>query len=379
MAGRTARRLGYLKSGQPSKMNMNPRQRVLKTLRRQGRPDRLPFEISWGAFTPSLMKVYERETGSSEPPEEYFDFDTRSIDLKPTRKTTDFRRYFAEPVAANATFDEWGCGTVPGSLEHFVEFKYHPLGGCKTPAEVAAFDWPDVTVDYRYKGHAERIAEYHRRGYAVTGELYQTIFERAWLMRGMQQLLMDFLAEPEMGHAICQCITDLRVNQSRRLAGLGVDVLRLGDDVCTQKGPMMSTDTYRTFLKERTQTIVRAAKEVNPEIMVFMHCDGRVDGIVEEYIDAGIDILNPVQPECNDLDALVKRFGSRISFWGGIGTQSVMPFGTPEEVTAEVRRIKGILGRDGGLLVAPTHILEPDVPWKNILAFIEAARSSGYQ
>ena len=83
---------------------------------------------------------------------------------------------------------------MPGSIEHFVEYKFHPLQSAATAADVRAFAWPDVTADYRYEGLAERVAEYHRRGYAVTGELYQTIFERAWLMRGMEQLLIDFLA-----------------------------------------------------------------------------------------------------------------------------------------------------------------------------------------
>jgi uroporphyrinogen decarboxylase len=357
---------------------MNSRTRVLKTLRREGKPDRLPFEISWGAFTPSLMEVYRRETDAADPPEVYFDFDTRSVDLNPTQKATDFRRFFAA-LPASAIFDEWGCGSVPGSFEHFVEYKYHPLGNCNTPAEVIAFPWPDVAAEDRYQGLAERVADFQKNGYAVTGELYQTIFERAWLMRGMQQLLMDFLAEPDIGHAVCQCITDLRIIQARRFAALGVDILRLGDDVCTQKGLMMGLETYRTFLKERTRMIIRAAKQVKPDLLVFMHCDGRVADIVEEYIDIGVDILNPVQPECNDLESLAKRFQGRISFWGGIGTQKLMPFGTPQEVSAEVRRIKDILGPDGGLLIAPTHILEPDVPWKNVLAFIDASRQCIYE
>jgi uroporphyrinogen decarboxylase len=142
---------------------------------------------------------------------------------------------------------------------------------------------------------------------------------------------------------------------------------------------MMSLETYRTFLKERTRSIIDAAKRIKPDLLVFMHCDGNVANIVEELIDIGVDILNPVQPECNDLDALAKRFRGRISFWGGIGTQSLMPFGTPRDVAAEVDRIKGILGSDGGLLAAPTHILEPDVPWDNVMAFIEASRKCIYE
>jgi uroporphyrinogen decarboxylase len=357
---------------------MNSCRRVLAALNRKEKPDRIPFEISWGAFTPSLMEVYRRETGATIAPDEYFDFDTRSVDLNPPGKRADFRHYFVEPVPSNATFDEWGCGCVPGSMEHFVEFKFHPLESIASADDVQAFPWPDVTADNRYEGLAERIDEYHRRGYAVTGELYQTIFERAWLMRGMEPLLMDFLAEPEIGHAICRCIADLRVEQARRLAALGVDVLRLGDDVCTQKGLMMSLGTYRTFLKEPTRAIIRAAKEINPDVLVFMHCDGRVKDMIEEYVDIGIDILNPLQPECNDLEEMAHRSGGRLSFWGSIGTQSTMPFGTPAHVASAVARAKHVLGREGGLLVAPTHILEPEVPWDNVLAFVEAARNSFY-
>jgi uroporphyrinogen decarboxylase len=358
---------------------MDSRTRVLKTLRREGKPDRLPFEISWGAFTPSLMEVFRRRTGAACPPEVHFDFDTRSVDLNPTRKTADFCRFFSDSLPENVMFDEWGCGSVPGSFEHFVEYKFHPLAQCKSPAEISVYPWPDITEEYRFEGLAERVAEFQRNGHAVTGELYQTIFERAWLLRGMEQLLMDFLADPEIGHAICRRIADLRIRQARKYAELGVDVLRLGDDVCTQKGLMMSLETYRAFLKEPTRQIIQAAKQVKPDLLVFMHCDGCVADIVEDFIDIGVDILNPVQPECNDLPALANRFGGRISFWGGIGTQTVMPFGAPAEVAAEVVRIMEILGPDGGLLIAPTHILEPDVPWENVTAFIEASRNCFYE
>lgn len=358
---------------------MTPRERVLAALTRKARPDRLPFEISWGAFTPSLMDVYRQQTVATIDPDEYFDFDTRSVDLNPTRKIVDFQPFFNEPVPREATFDEWGCGCVPGSIEHFVEFKFHPLRAACSAAEVSAFPWPDVTADDRYQGLAEKVAEYHRRGYAVTGELYQTIFERAWLIRGMEQLLMDFLAAPEIGHAICDSIAELRIEQARRLTRLGVDVLRLGDDVCSQKGPLMSRATYRAFLKEPTRAIIRAAKEVNPDILVFMHCDGRVGDVIDEMVDIGVDILNPVQPECNDFDDIARRAAGRLAFWGGIGTQSTMPFGTPTDVAAAVGRVKETLGRDGGLLVAPTHILEPEVPWDNVLAFVDAAKNSFYQ
>jgi len=353
---------------------MRPIDRVLTTLRRNGRVDRFPFEISWGAFTPGLMDVYRRETGSDLPPDEYFDFDTRSVNLNPSRRRGDSVGRGCEDAIPGTVFDEWGVGMVPGPTEHFVEFRYHPLAHCETPRQVDDYDWPDVTEDYRYEGLAEAVSRYHARGYAVTGELYQTIFEMAWLLRGMERLLVDFHTNEDLAHAVCENLAQRRILQARRYAALGVDVLRLGDDVCMQTGLMLGPNIYRKFLKERTRAIVKAAREVKPDILIFMHCDGGVEDIVADYLDIGVDILNPVQPECNDLAGLAARFGGRMSFWGGIGTQSTMPFGAPAEVAATVNALADTLGRAGGLLIAPSHILEPEVPWGNVLTFVEAAR-----
>ena len=109
-----------------------------------------------------------------------------------------------------------------------------------------------------------------------------------------------------------------------------------------------------------------------------MHSCGKIEEVVEEFIDEGIDILNPVQPECNDLSMLKNRYGDRISFWGGIGVQSVLPHGTPDEVREAVLTTKQILGKNGGWLAAPTHLLDPAIPWENILAFVDAAKSLSY-
>jgi uroporphyrinogen decarboxylase len=142
---------------------------------------------------------------------------------------------------------------------------------------------------------------------------------------------------------------------------------------------MMSLELYRKFLKERTRRIIMAARRVKKDLLVFMHSDGSVADFIPEYIDIGVDILNPVQPECNDLAAIGRRFGGQISFWGGIGTQTTMPFGTPQDVKDKVREAQSLLGPRGGLLLAPSHILEPEVPWENVLAFVDAARGASYE
>lgn len=358
---------------------MTPRERVLQAMRRTGKPDRVPFEISWGAFTPALMNVYKRETGAEIEPDEYFDFDTRSVNLNPTRKQTDFSKYFKCELPRNIIFDEWGVGAVPGSKEHFLEYKYHPLAQCETAEDVYNYEWPDVDADYRFEGLEEKIRNYHERGYAVMGELYQTIFEMAWLLRGMEELLVDFYLNEEVAHAICEKLMELRIKQAEKYAQLGVDIIRLGDDIATQRGLMFSKEIYYKYLKERTRKIINAAKKINPDVLIFIHSDGKVEDIVDDFIDIGVDILNPVQPECNDLKKIFEKYGEKISFWGAIGTQSTMPFGKPEDVKAKVKEVQEILGKNGGLLVAPTHILEPEVPWENVLAFVEAAKGSKYE
>ena len=348
-------------------------------MRRTGVPDRVPFEISWGAFTPGLMEVYRQRTGSTLDPADFFDFDTRFVTIGPTRKKLDFASWYSSPLPPDVIWDEWGYGMMHGSMEHFMEYRFHPLSDMTAAEQVLSFDWPDVDADYRFDGMAEAVKAIHDRGYAVAGELYQTIFEIAWLMRGMENLLCDFMLNEDVAHAICEKLTELRVHQAAKFAETGVDIIRLGDDVAAQKGAFMSLDLYQKFLKERTRRVIMAARRVRPDVLIFMHSDGNIKDFIPEYIDIGVDILNPVQPECNDLEAIGRQYGGKISFWGGIGTQTTMPYGTPQEVREAVRTVQTQLGSHGGLLLAPSHILEPEVPWENVIAFVEGARAARYQ
>ena len=353
---------------------MNSRERVLTALKRTGRPDKTPFEISWGAFTPKLMKTYREKTGSKLSPEEYFDFDTRSVLAAPTRLKSDFTRFFKDvSFEENLSFDEWGIGSVP-TLYEIPDFKYHPLELLTIAEEINNYPWPDLGEDYRYYEAANKTRDFQNRGYAVCGELYQTIFETAWLMRGMQSFFIDLCLNEELAHAICENITQIRIRQARLLAKAGVDILRLGDDIVSQQGLMMSHETYNTFFKSRIRRIINAAKEVNPDILIFMHCCGKVEEVIDDFLEAGIEILNPIQPECNNLSLIYSKYKNRLSFWGGIGVQSVMHSGTPEKVALKVDEIIELMGNDTGFLVAPAHILDPAIPWENIEAFVNAVK-----
>ena len=354
---------------------MEHRERVITTLKRKGKPDKVPFEISWGAFTPRLMKTFREKTGSDLSPDEYFDFDTRYVMPDPTVKKTDFSVFFDEKPDPETTFNEWGYGFVP-TLYDIPHYKYHTLSKFETVKQIQDYPWPDLGDEYRYTEVAKKVKEYHQRGYPVNGEVYQTIFETAWLLRGMEQLFMDFYVNEELIHEIFEIMTDIRVQQATNFAKAGVDIIRFGDDIVSQTGRLMDKAIYDKFFKWRMKKIFLAAKDVNPDILIFYHCCGKVEDVIDDLIETGIEIINPIQPECNNLRMINEKYKDKLSFWGAIGIQSVLTKGSPSDVRSKVRETIDILGKDGGYVLAPAHILDPSVPWENVMAFIEEAKLS---
>jgi uroporphyrinogen decarboxylase len=140
---------------------------------------------------------------------------------------------------------------------------------------------------------------------------------------------------------------------------------------------LMSPATWRKFLKGRLAGVIAAARKIKPDVLFDYHSDGYVEPLIDDFIEIGIDSLNPVQPECMDPAKLKRRFGRRLSFWGTIGIQHTMPFGTPAEVASEVKLRCETVGKGGGLYLSPTHVLAPEVPHENIRAFVEAAKKYG--
>jgi uroporphyrinogen decarboxylase len=366
-------RLILIKYYPEGKRSMLPRERVLAALRRRV-PDKVPREMS---FTPPMLEEFHRRTGATDPAD-HFDFETRRVELAPTRKEVDFTPYIGA-LPSDGWVNEWGIGHVPGSVYPYHDY-VHPLENISSVEELKAFPFPDVSADYRYEGVAKEVTGWHQRGYAVQAGIPHysgTLFECAWLLRGMENLLMDFLVNQELAAALLDALTASGIDSATRLAGAGIDILRTGDDVGMQRRMMMSPKLWRKWLKPRLSEIISAAKKVNPELLVFYHSDGNIEPIIAELIEIGVDILNPVQPECMDPARLKREYGKDLSFWGTMGTQTTMPFGTPEEVKAVVRERIETVGAGGGLLLAPTHVIEPDVAWENVLAFFEAVEEYG--
>jgi len=343
---------------------MTSRERVLKAIRRQG-PDRTPFEIG---FTPTAMEKF-REAAGTEDTDSFFRIDTRGAG--PTAPTKpDYAAYYEGRDINPNHIDLFGVARVPGSYYHFTHTE-SPLAG--KPADmVYDYPMPDYTLDELWTDVAANVEELHEQGFAVNGWGCGHVYETAWQIRGLEDFLMDLHTDPEaMAHLVGR-LDELRIFCARRLAEAGVDVIKLGDDIATQKGMVMRPEMWREFLKPGLARAIKAAKDANPDVLTWYHTDGDATAVVGELVDIGLDILNPVQPECMDLAELNRRYGDRLAFWGAIGTQSTMPFGSPDDVRNAVRGCREACGPAGGILLAPTHVIEPDVPFENLVALRDA-------
>jgi uroporphyrinogen decarboxylase len=243
--------------------------------------------------------------------------------------------------------------------------------------EVETYPWPAFDEPWRLEYARQRIHEYHMRDLAVCGAMAVTIFEVVWQLRGMEELFYDFRYNQAIGSFLLDKLTEIRCHMAVFFASQDVDVLILGDDVSMQTGMLMSPATWRNWFKPRMQRIINEARTIKPNIPVFYHSDGNPEAIIPDLIEIGVTILNPVQPECINPITVKQKYGDQLALWGTIGTQTTMPFGTPEDVRQEVKHRIETVGKNGGLVLGPTHSLEPDVPWENIVALYEAIEEYG--
>ncbi|MFC1452985.1 uroporphyrinogen decarboxylase family protein [Verrucomicrobiota bacterium] len=288
----------------------------------------------------------------------------------------EIKERYLRGIPDDARVDPWGVATWRSSTNDTYSV-YGPLQNMSHPAHLDDFPFPNVPSGRIPALLAESIADLHRKGFAVQGAMSQTIFELAWNMYGMQDLMVAFVENSAFAHRLLDEITIRKQAMSACFANAGVDILRLGDDVGTQRGMLISPETWRRFLKPRLASVIAAARTIRPDIPVFYHSDGDVREIIDELIEIGVTILNPVQPECMDPVEIKQQHGDRLTLWGTLGTQTTLPRGTPEEIRAVVKEYMRRLGPGGGYVIGPTHSINRDVPWENIVAFYEAVQEYG--
>lgn len=350
---------------------MTKRENLLSLLKRKGY-ETVPVEF---ILCPSQVESYRQHEQSALDYTEYFDMPWQRLSaLVPDEAfTAQHLAYHKADAITVQELDEWGIGHRATATSMHMTQMFHPLKNVESEADILAYPIPSYSEknNQTLKQQADAL---HAKGLASLGNMQCTVWETAWYLRGMENLMMDMMSEDPMAELLLDRVTEMSVQRACLYARAGVDILFLGDDVGMQSSLMMSEMLYVKWLKPRLKKVIDAAKAVKPDLIVFYHSCGFVEPLIPHLIEAGIDVLNPIQPECMDFAEIYAKYGDRISFHGTIGTQSVMPFGTPEEVKAAVKRCLDIAGEKGGLFVAPTHLVEPEVPWENILAYVEACK-----
>lgn len=347
---------------------MTRREKFLKTVRRE-MEGYIPFYFH---LCPSLEMKFKQKTGRDDYMQ-YYNFPMRFVGFTVRNATEKYKKYYKNPEG-EINIDYWGVGHRKGTFEHFTRM-IHPMENFETLEDFMSYPYPDPEKDIDWSGipaSVKALKEDDLIAYSSPGMLGPTLFEIAWYLRGMDNFMVDMMTEPEIVKYHLDRITEIREYGAVKYAEAGVDVIRLGDDVSTQLDMMMSPELYRKYLKPRMKRIIDAARNVNPDVLIDYHGDGNISKVIPDLIEIGVDILNPVQPECVNPVEMKQLYGERLSFNGTVGTQTTMPFGTPEEVDRVCREMIEKVGRGGGLILAPTHILEPEVPWENIEAFLNA-------
>jgi uroporphyrinogen decarboxylase len=249
----------------------------------------------------------------------------------------------------------------------YTEMVAHPLSD---DAALDAYEPPDPLRPELFV-EAEHLIRDFKSEYWIVGMTVCTIFEAAWALRGYEQLLTDFKLDASLADRILDIPFRHHLATASRLVDMGVDMIWTGDDVGAQHAMLMSPETWRRFLKPRLGAFIATLKQKNPALKVAYHTDGSIYQIIPDLIEIGVDVLNPIQPQSMDPVRLKREYGDRLCFWGTIDIQQTLPYGTPDEVRAEVRDRLHTVGAGGGLIIGPTHNVQLDTPMENFRTMVE--------
>jgi uroporphyrinogen decarboxylase len=277
-------------------------------------------------------------------------------------------------VGDNLYQDDFGIQWSYKRQQHggYCEMVHHPL------ADRAAYDrfpWPDPLVVSR-AGLEENRALIARDGkeYGIIGAVACSMLEGAWYLRGLDNLLMDIASDLEFVEDLLDHTMNHSLVLSRELVRMGVDILWWGDDFSVESGPIMSPALFRRLLVSRYAKVFKELRAINPRVKIAFHCDGKVEWALDDLVEAGVDILNPLQPDANDPRAVKKRYGKKLSFWGNVDTRRVMSAGTATEVVEEVKNVIRTLSPGGGHLLSSNHTIQATPrAVENTIAFYWAA------
>jgi len=334
---------------------MTIRERVLATLKHQ-QADKVPYDIQFTQVARAKMAAYYGDPDFVSTLGNCFNWfrpfpgDVRFVEVEPDIFQDEFG------VRWNRNVDK-DIGV--------------PCEVLVTPDNIDEFEWPDPHDPTRYDYIVKAIPKCGDSVILVS--LGFSLFERAWTLVGMENLLADMLVKQDFVHKLFDKILDYSLAIIDHACALDIDIFRLGDDWGQQRGLIMGQPLWREFIKPRIQKMYQRVKEHGKYVMI--HCCGKVDELFPDLIECGLDIFNPFQPEVMDVYDIKKRYGDKLSFFGGISIQKTLPFGTVEQTKDEVKRLIDEVGANGGYIASPSHDTPADAKPENIAAMIEVLQN----
>ncbi len=363
---------------------MNSKERVLTALRRTGTPDRVPIQFDLcRSLLDSFGKKYNIPVHYTTS---YFEDVTYRISANELRTAMgsdcvivggSLPRGYSHPTTDDGCIiNEFGMKMKQGPL--YMQVVKPPLANVSSVDEVNNFAYPDPCAKGRVDD-AKKYIDMYKDDYFIIGDLELTIFEMSWHMVGLEKFMMDMALGEAYVEALLDKIKEFSLGIGKQLVEAGVDGIWAGDDFGAQNGMMISPDMWRKLFKPRHAEVFQELKSVNPDVMIMYHTDGAVAPILDELVEIGVDVFNPVQPNVpgHEPEALKSRLGNKLSFWGAIDQQQLLPNGTPDDIEADAAEKIKVLGRGGGYMCSPAHIVQADVSMDNVEAFIAAVKKHG--
>jgi uroporphyrinogen decarboxylase len=369
---------------------MTPRERVLAALNHQ-EVDRIPIDLG-GTQNSTMCTLAYRALAAFLGVDAQAEEISKAFEIVKmeeailSRLPVDTRPVFAKPPARSRTrwldartyVDDWGI--TYHQPENWPQFDMiaHPLAEATTE-DLEGYDWPDVEDQGRYAGLREQAQDLHENtAYAVCASTMDTtIFDRAWMLRGMEQFLVDLLLHPEFALGLMEKVAATQFRRHECFlehVGSYIDVIMISDDMGVQSGPLIRPESYRNMVKPFHKRYIQHIKDWT-KAKIVMHACGSILDLVEDYIEIGVDALNPMQVSAVGMSPsnLKERFGGRMAFWGGIDTQDLLPKGRPEDVRQVVHDTINTMGLDGGYILGAVHNVQDDVPPENVWAMLDEA------
>jgi uroporphyrinogen decarboxylase len=247
-----------------------------------------------------------------------------------------------------------------------------------TISDIENYSFPDPYAKGRFD-KAHRDIERYGNNYFIIGDVELSLFELAWHLTGLEKYMVGMLCDEPWLNLLNDRVEEWSTGLALQLVKAGVDAIWLGEDLGSQTSTLISPEDWRTMFKPGHKRMIERLRRENPDLIVIMHSDGAVAPLIDDFIEIGVDVYNPVQPNVygSDPQELKGKFGEQISFFGGIDQQSLLPSGDIKRIRSEIKERISILGKNRGYLLAPAHILQTDVSTDIIEAMIQAAIEFG--